>query len=547
MTAINHDWYAANEGRAYPLSDAATLEDNGGAQLPSDIVADLHLKYPREYGNYAFLSAVSVTANLITLTLEAVDDLDSPSAFRPLAAVSVPAEVPIRRHVPLLAQSDGVGGWIVFGRGAQDRVGYRGRFTPRAGLLSPRAARPYRALPVTGIRDGKAGQLLTGLVRLRVEPPLYCRAEDRVIGGVTRKAIVIGLLSGSDGENFLPGENATQDESVFSQFAGPCAGRPESRNCGEPQPIEFINTVGPDCDGQLTLDFRGCAKASPIENGHGIVLECKLGLEETCPPKNLPDDLGSLPNDDLDTVSISDSCGTGGGDQNSESDGSIPGGGGDSSSDSGSDSPPGPGPLERVGYSNIVWNPFSEVAVPLSYTGGNSFQAGDLAFVIGVDRGGGVITAPAGWTFLYGTAGGVTGWTWYVYAKFLDGTEGSGVVLDTDSGGPQMIGATIIVRNGDWGGSSSASGEVGVTTPTLGWGGNSPEVGSILFWLAFMNPGSTVTLDPSGWSEITGSPGQPVWAFTQENWAGGVPPSESFFVSDTVDCLSIGFWAKPQV
>jgi hypothetical protein len=307
MTTINADWYAANEGRAYPLHDAATLADDGGTLLPSDVIADLHVKYPREYGNFAFLSALSVTANLITLTLEAADDLDNPGAFRPLAAVSVPATVPVRRHVPLLAQSDGVGGWIVFGKGARDRAGYRGRFTPRNGLLSPRAARPYRALPVTGIRDGKAGQLLTGIVRLRVDPPLYCRAEDRVIGGITRKAVVIGLLSGQDGENFLPAEDETQQASVFSRFAGPCAGRPESRNCGEPQPVEFVNTVGPDCDGQITLDFRGCAKASPVEDGHGIVLECNLGLEETCPPDNLPDELGSLPDDDLDTVSVSDS------------------------------------------------------------------------------------------------------------------------------------------------------------------------------------------------------------------------------------------------
>jgi hypothetical protein len=135
VTTINYNWYDANEGRAYPLSDAATLADGGGTLLPSDIVADLQLKYPREYGQYAFLSAVSITSNLVTLMLEAADDLDNPTTFRPLAAVSVPAEVPIRQHVPLLAQSDGVGGWVVFGRGAIDRAGYRGRFVPRAGLL----------------------------------------------------------------------------------------------------------------------------------------------------------------------------------------------------------------------------------------------------------------------------------------------------------------------------------------------------------------------------------------------------------------------------
>ena len=311
MAIINQDWYAANEGRGYPLDDVALGLTFDSEALPTDIIADLCIRYPVALGIRAFLASVAVTARLVTLTIESADDLDDPSTFSPLAVVSVVQPVLLRQHVAVLPQVAGVGGWVVFGRGARDRIGYNGRFTPRHGLLSPRAAKTYRPLPVTKIHASEFGALgLTGIVNLRAEPPLYLRKEDRVIEGVSREVIVVGLLSGESGEVFLPEDEAKKEDNVFLKFAGPCEKRPESGTCGEPEPIESVNSVEPDCNGEIIIQFLGCADVSQIVEQCGIVVECGIGVSQTCPADRLPTEAGQLPSDvegDVG-VSYSDSC-----------------------------------------------------------------------------------------------------------------------------------------------------------------------------------------------------------------------------------------------
>jgi hypothetical protein len=311
LPVINQDWYDANEGRLYPLDDTATPVDASGTYLPSDILADLQLRWPSEYGEFGFLSAVSVTAALVTLAFEAADDVANPSTFRPLAVLTAVQPLVTHRHLLLSPQAQGVGGWAVLGRGAMERQGYRARFpSPRAGLLTRRAARAYRPLPVTGLREYVSAALLQGVVTLRADPPLYLRKEQRDVDGVNRDVIVMGLTDSASGDQVSPGALdalTPAAESVFAKFAGPCAGRPESGNCGDPQPIEFVNSVAPDCEGTITLQFQGCASVAQILGQCGVVLECRLGLTDVCPPDHLPDAQGSLPDEVAPAVSVSDS------------------------------------------------------------------------------------------------------------------------------------------------------------------------------------------------------------------------------------------------
>lgn len=102
---------------------------------------------------------------------------------------------------------------------------------------------------------------MTGLVTLKEGPDIeivkecweipvraaYENCED--LNTQSREVIVIRL------------KNSLGDDSrnVFDIYKGPCGGRPETRSCGNPEPLEFISGVAPDCCGRITIELRGCA------------------------------------------------------------------------------------------------------------------------------------------------------------------------------------------------------------------------------------------------------------------------------------------------
>lgn len=306
---VNQHFYNLNEMRNYPLDDAATAIATSGARLPSDVLADLTLRFPQALGRVAFLSSLSVTPTLVTLTLQAVDDVTDPLTFRPLAALSMAREdiEPGRQYV-LLPQSDGVAGFVVFGAGTDEP--YTGRFMPAAGLIAPRCGRPYRPLPVTSLGKLNTAQPLTGIVRLRGEEPIQVVGEDREINGILRRVAVVRMLTSVD---------AASPESLYHDYAGPCGNRPESKTCGPFDPIESINGVAPDCDGKITLALKGCAILARYQNDSAAVIDCGLSLAEACGRKPLPDVNGRLPVDriaqcvEYEDVSLSLPEETGGG------------------------------------------------------------------------------------------------------------------------------------------------------------------------------------------------------------------------------------------
>ena len=307
MPIRNAHWYSINEGISYPVDEIASCIDDAGKRLPSNIIVDLHLRWPQAYGQYAFLSSVTVTDALLSLTFQVADDLDTVTGCSPLAVITVPRTFGQSKQVALLPQLNGVGGWVVFGAGLGET--YRGRFsTPRQSLLTARAAQSYRALPLTGLRAVDAAAALSGVVSLRAVAPLAITAETRTIEGVDRQCVVVQLVSGEAAGDYPIPEAATtligvKTPNIFEQFSGPCAGRPESTTCGDPQPIEFINAVGPDCDGQLTIEFQGCANVAQIQDVCGIVIDCGLGLVDACRPPQIPDSDGYLPSE-RDPVNI---------------------------------------------------------------------------------------------------------------------------------------------------------------------------------------------------------------------------------------------------
>lgn len=307
MATRNAHWYDRNEGLAYPVDESASAADDAGLRLPSNILADLSLRWPVDLGRYAFLSSVTVTRLLVTVTVQAADGPDG-GTFRPLAVLSVPRPAARGRMLALSGQATGVGGWVVFGSGVEDAP-YSGRFSsPRQSLLAPRAARPYNPLPVRSLSALGAAAGLGGVVLLKAEPPLVLAREEREIEGVLRECVVVRLVDAAGADGFPVPARGLQilgesQASVFRQFAGPCAGRPESSTCGVPEPIEFVNAVPPDCDGVLTLEFRGHAHLAQIVSD-GVVVDTDLGLADACIPPEIPNSAGALP-DEYDPANVS--------------------------------------------------------------------------------------------------------------------------------------------------------------------------------------------------------------------------------------------------
>lgn len=317
MAVLNLGWAASNENRYFPFDDSASLLDNSGNKPPLQALVDMKLMVPETSGAYVYVGALSITPGIVTVVILASGDLDAEGDV--IATVS--QRLPITTFYPYAIESqvDGVGGWISFG--TLDDLIYKGSFsTPRQSLISPLAARSYKVPPVSSVQS-LGGSPLTGTVKLiggnDVEITRECMAipghavpeyhenycSDSLVNTQSREVIFFKL------------KNKDEDSSrnVFSIYSGACAKRPQSRNCGAPEPIEFIGPVSPDCDGNITIDLRGCIDMLPIrelvsademgdpvydESSSGITLYCPLQLEDACTKDNyLPDEAGNLPGD----------------------------------------------------------------------------------------------------------------------------------------------------------------------------------------------------------------------------------------------------------
>ena len=300
MGIRNLHWYNNNELISYPVDEVASAVADDGKRLPSNVIVDLNLRWPEGYGKRAFLGAVSVTDKLVSVTIQAAVNLDDITSFVPLAVVSVAQPVSPNIQYALTPMSPGVGGWIVFGKGVDE--GCRCRFSnPHQSVLVPRAARSYRNLPVSGSGVLFADAPLQGMVRLHTESPLTLSKEQREIDGALRDVLVLRVTDESASQYPVPADALkllpNQNTNLFKQLAGPCSGRPDSNSCPDPQPIEFINSVGPDCDGTITIEFQGCAMLAELQDICGAILDCSFGLVDACVPPQIPTSAGLLPSE----------------------------------------------------------------------------------------------------------------------------------------------------------------------------------------------------------------------------------------------------------
>lgn len=297
MAIRNNHWYNLNEQRDYPVDDTASAIADDGSRLPASLIADLRLRWPFALGRYAFISAAAATPGLVTVMIEVSETVNnSPDTSTLIAGISIPKAELVQGRTYLLEKfKDKVGGFITFGSGSEEN--FSGKFSsPEQTLLTARAARTIRQPPIPSLQIAQSATKLTGLVNLEASSPLALSKETRVIDGVEFDNVIVFRL--------VQNLNTAAGESVFSKFAGDCGRRTGSRTCVDPQPIETINGIGPDCDGIITIDFKGCSVVGKNDRDCGVIIDCGLGLSSSCEAPYLPDlDSGKLPSE-IDIVII---------------------------------------------------------------------------------------------------------------------------------------------------------------------------------------------------------------------------------------------------
>ena len=279
MAEVFQHWYNVNENRAYPCHDDTSRIDTGGNRLPDNVIADLNIWIPELAGTFVYISSVTVSPQITSVTFVAVDydPLTGVGADGVLvASIAVIGSVVKHRNYELTTHYPGVGGWVVFGSGV-DSDGIAMRFDPAATVLTRRASRHYRGLPISSAKKQHSAEL-TGVVTLLPGNDIYIRGGVRTIDGIEEDVILIGL-------------DTRDDTGVLNRYLGECDGRPESGTCGR-TPIEFINTVPPDCYGNIEIEFDNWEGSSPGEpdsdnslTEHGIVLDLSFGLSSVCPER----------------------------------------------------------------------------------------------------------------------------------------------------------------------------------------------------------------------------------------------------------------------
>ncbi len=279
MGIRNQNWYDLQATRRYPLDETSTGEDDAGATIRDDIIADCHLRFPSTLGQYAFVQGLTVAPNMVTVVF-GVAATPTTTQTSILASVTVPRPVSANVHYDIVGVFPGVAGWVVFGHGIDEA--FVGRYSaPAQSLISPRCARPYRSLPIPTLGKENLADALEDIVKLVGQAPVTATYEVREINGDTRPAIVFRLEGDVSGVNPL------------SYFLGPCGQRPESGTCPKP-PIETINGVAPDCAGNINLELEGfdglqvgenvqrAGMAQPVWTCDGIDIITYTGLSEAC-------------------------------------------------------------------------------------------------------------------------------------------------------------------------------------------------------------------------------------------------------------------------
>lgn len=278
MPVRNQNWYDLQEGRRYPLDDLSTGIDDAGEPIADNIIVDCHIRFPNTLGNYAYISALHVSDNIVTAIVSVADAVGSPAVFKPIASISLAKPIETGVNQPVTPLVHGVAGWIAFGSGIGEN--FSGKYSaPIQTLITKRCARPYRPLPIPTLGKIALSTALSGIVKVLGRSPVVASYEITDVDGAQVPAIVF-RLAGNLG-----------DGNTLNDYGGPCKKRPESGTCNQPG-LQNINGITPDCDGNIQITAVGFS-ILPFKNlqgdcDGGIDLITDRGLAEACAENSIP-------------------------------------------------------------------------------------------------------------------------------------------------------------------------------------------------------------------------------------------------------------------
>jgi hypothetical protein len=268
MAIRNQNWYNLQSTRRYPLDDISTGVDDAGAFIRDDILVDCHIRFPNTAGEYLYVQGLTVSAGIATIVFGVAGSIDD-TAGTTIAVVSVPQPVEPYVNVPVTPLIAGVSGWVVFGPGITES--FSGRYTkPQQTLLQPRSARKYRPLPIPTMGKLNLATSLQGVVNVLATTPVTATYETITHENTEYPAIVFRLDKSEISSGYNP----------LSLFLGPCGKRPESGTCDK-TPIESINGIVPDCNGNIDITFTGFSGHNFADCG-GIDITTDINLQTIC-------------------------------------------------------------------------------------------------------------------------------------------------------------------------------------------------------------------------------------------------------------------------
>lgn len=270
MPDIRLNWSNRNSQRSYPLEESATKLSDSGERLPDNALVSIKVRFPSLLGARCAVGGVSISSGMATVTLVAVDGALTAASAVPIGVVSVTAPVIPGKSYQIQALYPGVSGWVGFGDlvlTADDVQSWRFG-DPSEVPVIPSESRVYDELPVP--YAGKYGleAKLTGLVSLIGDGDIVIEGADRDVGNGTERVILMRL-------------DSEHNAYVLRDYAGPCAGRPESGTC-DFTPITQINSVMPDCDGNLDILFEDPFVVTADLDWPYLSVDFPVSLEEAC-------------------------------------------------------------------------------------------------------------------------------------------------------------------------------------------------------------------------------------------------------------------------
>ena len=271
--SIGAGWYATNRARNYPLSDTSSAVDDYGRPLPESVLADLSIRYTPKTDEKLRISHLRVEDAVSVIFSEG--DVAVATATVPYDNFGLP--------VPLTPLTDDAAGFVVVSE-TDNKGGWTFSHADQSGLsdrIVLRLAAPAKTprLSRDGVQPGTQS-----ITRLLGTGDVVATRETRVIDGEEVPVVVLSLRDSVD---------------LLTQYAGVCGQRVESRTCDNPQPIETVNNVQADCCNRIFVEFKGCAEMTPMADPCGVLVQCDLDVDESCPDRSskLPDDDGNLPDD----------------------------------------------------------------------------------------------------------------------------------------------------------------------------------------------------------------------------------------------------------